>query len=152
MPANRRRRYCARSTLFCHFNAAFARTGVALHRDQLRGSVQLALWADISPASEIVLEQNWSNCASDLALLPAPFFDRRDSTKLVLPFVLPANPSNDMMRSAAVIASWFGVQADYRARNFPSCMISRMPIMRSCWQTAATLPPGSILPGSLARN
>jgi hypothetical protein len=78
-----------------------------------------SLWADISPASEMVMEQKSVTLQSDLALLPAPFFDRRDNAKLVLPFVLPANPSTDMMRSAAVIASWFGVLADYRGAKFP---------------------------------
>ncbi|MDB5990678.1 MAG: cellulose synthase regulator BcsB [Herbaspirillum sp.] len=101
-----------------------------------------SLWADISPASEIVLEQQSVKLPSDLALLPAPFFDRRDSTKLVLPFVLPANPSNDVMRSAAVIASWFGVQADYRGAKFP--VLHDFPDADNAivLATAATLPAG----------
>ncbi|HWZ47962.1 MAG TPA: cellulose biosynthesis cyclic di-GMP-binding regulatory protein BcsB [Herbaspirillum sp.] len=101
-----------------------------------------ALWTDISPASEIVLEQQSVELPSDLALLPAPFFDRRDSIKLVLPFVLPANPSNDMLRSAAVIASWFGVQADYRGAKFP--VLHDFPEADNAivMATAATLPAG----------
>lgn len=82
-------------------------------------SANSALWADVSPLSEVVLDQQSVKLADDLALLPAPFFDRRDSAQLVLPFVLPALPSDDMMRSAAVTASWFGSLADYRGAKFP---------------------------------
>jgi len=60
------------------------------------------LWADISPLSEVLLDQQSVALQNDLALLPVPFFDARDSAPLELPFVLPASPSNEMIHSAAV--------------------------------------------------
>jgi len=78
-----------------------------------------ALWADISPTSEVILTTLPVRLPNDLALLPAPFFDRRDGSRLRLPFLLPSNPDNDTLRSAGVLASWFGMLADYRQARFP---------------------------------
>ncbi len=105
-----------------------------------------ALWADISPLSEIVLDQQAVRLPNDLALLPAPFFDRRDSAQLVLPMVLPALPSDEMMRSAAVVASWFGSLADYRGAKFP--VVTTFPDNTNGLVLATTdnLPPGLQIP------
>jgi hypothetical protein len=78
-----------------------------------------SLWANISRQSELVLTLRSIELRNDLALLPAPFFDRHDNRRLVLPIVLGANASRDMVRSAGVAASWFGVLADYRSARFP---------------------------------
>jgi cellulose synthase operon protein B len=101
-----------------------------------------ALWADISPTSEVVLDQQAVKLPDDLALLPAPFFDRRDSAQLVLPFVLPAAPGDEMIRNAAVIASWFGSLADYRGAKFP--IMQGFPAADNAVvvATADTLPAG----------
>ncbi|CAN7674845.1 cellulose biosynthesis cyclic di-GMP-binding regulatory protein BcsB [Trinickia sp. LjRoot230] len=84
-----------------------------------------ALWADVSPTSEVVLDTAPIRLPNDLALVPAPFFDRRDVTPLRLPFVLPAAPDNDTLKSAGVVASWFGLLADYRQARFPA--LSTLP-------------------------
>lgn len=78
-----------------------------------------SLWAQIDPASTLELVTRPLELADDLALLPAPFFDRRDATALTLPLVLPARPSLELLRSAGVLASWFGALADYRPARFP---------------------------------
>jgi cellulose synthase operon protein B len=78
-----------------------------------------ALWATISDRSELELQLRAVDLRNDLALLPAPFFDRRDSRPLILPVVLPAGASLDVLRSAGVVASWFGTLADYRQTQFP---------------------------------
>jgi hypothetical protein len=78
-----------------------------------------SLWADVSPTSEIILDTAPIRLPDDLALLPAPFFDRRDVSRLRLPFVLPAGADNATLRSAGVLASWFGALADYRQARFP---------------------------------
>lgn len=78
-----------------------------------------SLWAQVSPASTLELVTRPLALADDLALLPAPFFDRRDAGALTLPMVLPARPSLDLLRSAGVLASWFGALADYRPARFP---------------------------------
>lgn len=79
-----------------------------------------SLWATISEHSEIELDVRTLELRNDLALLPAPFFDRRDNNRLVLPVVLPQKPSRDMLRSAGIVASWFGALADYRGARFPT--------------------------------
>ncbi|MFI4888960.1 MAG: cellulose biosynthesis cyclic di-GMP-binding regulatory protein BcsB [Steroidobacterales bacterium] len=78
-----------------------------------------SVWATISDLSELELELRPLELRNDLALLPAPFLDRHDNHKLVLPVVLPQSPSRAIARSAGIIASWFGVQADYRSARFP---------------------------------
>jgi hypothetical protein len=78
-----------------------------------------SLWAVISPQSELELKIRTLELRNDLALLPAPFFDRRDNRRLELPMVLPSQPSRSMLRNAGVVASWFGALADYRGARFP---------------------------------
>lgn len=85
-----------------------------------------SLWASISDHSELELTTAPLDLKPDLALLPAPFFDRRDNRRLELPVVLPAGASLDMIRSAGVLASWFGALADYRSARFP-VSLDRLP-------------------------
>jgi hypothetical protein len=87
--------------------------------NQCEDPANSALWADISPTSELVLDERPVALPNDLGLLPAPFFDRGDSTRLVLPFVFTSNPGNELLHSAGVVASWFGMLADYRGARFP---------------------------------
>ncbi|CAB3778109.1 cellulose biosynthesis cyclic di-GMP-binding regulatory protein BcsB [Paraburkholderia fynbosensis] len=105
-----------------------------------------ALWADVSPTSELILDSAPIRLPNDLALLPAPFFDRRDVSRLTLPFVLPASADNATLRSAGVLASWFGAQADYRQARFPS--LSALPSDAHAVVVArsAQLPAGLKLP------
>ncbi|MGN6667886.1 MAG: cellulose biosynthesis cyclic di-GMP-binding regulatory protein BcsB [Trinickia sp.] len=77
-----------------------------------------ALWADISPTSEVLVDTVPLKLPDDLSLLPAPFFDRRDPQQLKLPFVLPASPDDSTLESAGILASWFGELADYRQARF----------------------------------
>ncbi|HTU57461.1 MAG TPA: cellulose biosynthesis cyclic di-GMP-binding regulatory protein BcsB, partial [Polyangiales bacterium] len=78
-----------------------------------------SLWATLSAASELELTVTRLELRNDLALLPAPFFDRRDNRRVTLPIVLPEQPSREIVRSAGVAASWFGSLADYRSARFP---------------------------------
>ena len=78
-----------------------------------------SLWATLSQFSELELSMQKLDLRNDLGLLPAPFFDRRDNRRVVLPVVLPEQPSRDIVRSAGVAASWFGMLADYRGARFP---------------------------------
>lgn len=78
-----------------------------------------SLWATISQNSELELQSRPLELRNDLALLPAPFFDRRDNRRLMLPVLLPNQPSRTMLRSAGIAASWFGALADYRSARFP---------------------------------
>lgn len=78
-----------------------------------------SLWTTLSQFSELELTMRPLELRNDLALLPAPFFDRRDNRRLELPVVLPAQPSRNIVRSAGIAASWFGLLADYRGARFP---------------------------------
>lgn len=78
-----------------------------------------SLWATLSPRSELQLSVRPLELRNELALLPAPFFDRRDNRRLTLPVVLPDHPSHALLRTVGVAASWFGMLADYRSARFP---------------------------------
>ena len=78
-----------------------------------------SLWARLSNTTYLELTVAPIELANDLGLLPAPFFDRRDSSRLDLPFVLPPSPSMDLLKNAGAVASWFGHLASYRGARFP---------------------------------
>lgn len=73
---------------------------------------------DIRPESTLTIDYTPLNLVNDLALLPAPFFDPRDSRKLRLPVVLPQEQTDASMKAAGVLASWMGAQAFYRQAEF----------------------------------
>ncbi|CAB3667433.1 cellulose biosynthesis cyclic di-GMP-binding regulatory protein BcsB [Trinickia soli] len=105
-----------------------------------------ALWADVSPTSEILLDTVPLRLPSDLSLLPAPFFDRRDPERLQLPFVLPASPDNGTLESAGVLASWFGELADYRQARFSTTTQLPTDSHAVVVGTVSQLPAGLTLP------
>lgn len=85
-----------------------------------------SLWTAISDQSEIELTLDALPIKPDLALLPAPFFDRRDGRPLQLPVVLPSQASVETLRSAGLLASWFGALASYRGAQFP-VLLDQLP-------------------------
>ncbi len=105
-----------------------------------------ALWAQVSPTSEVLLQTAPIRLPNDLALLPAPFFDRRDVGRLDLPFVLPAAADDATLRSAGVIASWFGALADYRNARFTASNTLPTSQHAVVVATRAQLPAGLALP------
>jgi hypothetical protein len=78
-----------------------------------------SLWANISNQSSLELTTQRLPLRSELALLPAPFFDVRDGSQLKLAFVMAPSPSSETVRSAGVLATWFGALASYRGARFP---------------------------------
>lgn len=101
-----------------------------------------SLWLTISPLSSLQLQVRPIELRDDLALLPAPFFDRRDGRTLTLPVVLAAHASRDVVRSAGVAASWFGVLADYRGARFPVAIDVPPPQHSLVFATNDSLPRG----------
>lgn len=73
---------------------------------------------DIRPESTLSISSTPLDLVNDLALLPAPFFDPRDSQKLRLPLVLPVEQTSTGIKAAGVLASWMGAQAFYRQAEF----------------------------------
>jgi hypothetical protein len=79
-----------------------------------------SVWASISNESTLELVTRPLVQQDDLSRMPAPFFDVRDNRRLELPFVFAAQPALDTLRSAGVLASWFGAAASYRGAHFPA--------------------------------
>ncbi len=77
------------------------------------------LWADVSNKSKLELTVLHLPLPDDLALMPAPFFDRLDNRKLILPIIFPEQPTNEVLHAAGIVASWFGGLASYRGAQFP---------------------------------
>ena len=77
------------------------------------------LWSTISDTSTLTLTLERLPPQRDLSRLPLPFFDPHEKTMLSLPFVLPANPSNESLETAGIVSSWFGQLADFRGATFP---------------------------------
>ena len=104
------------------------------------------LWSTISDSSTLTLTLERLPPQRDLSRLPLPFFDPHEKTALSLPFVLPANPSNDLLQAAGVTASWFGQLADYRGANFP--LITDTPSEGNAIVvvTGTDAPPNVVLP------
>ncbi len=78
-----------------------------------------SIWVEIQSDSVLVLEKTQLPLASELAYFPEPFFDFRDNGKLVLPLELGPDPGVQRLETATWLASWFGVQADWRPVRFP---------------------------------
>ncbi|WP_232468074.1 cellulose biosynthesis cyclic di-GMP-binding regulatory protein BcsB [Bordetella genomosp. 13] len=79
-----------------------------------------SLWANISNQSSLQLATAPLQLPNDLALLPEPFFDRRDGRRLELPFVFAGNPDGAVLEAAGAVSSWFGALAGYRGARFPA--------------------------------
>ncbi|MBB5877083.1 cellulose biosynthesis cyclic di-GMP-binding regulatory protein BcsB [Xanthomonas sp. 3498] len=100
-----------------------------------------SLWANIDPSTRLSLTATPLVLRNDLALLPVPFYDKRDTRRLELPFVFPQRPDLATLRSAGIVASWFGAQAGYRGAAF-GVAIGDVPATGNAvlFATAATLP------------
>ncbi|WP_421988879.1 UDP-forming cellulose synthase catalytic subunit [Roseococcus sp.] len=78
------------------------------------------LWATVSDQSTVEMRIERLPPQRELARLPEPLFDRRILQGIVtLPMVLPDTLGPAGLRAAAIAASWFAVQADYRGATFP---------------------------------
>jgi hypothetical protein len=105
-----------------------------------------SLWTTIGGQSAITLTLRRLDLKDDLALLPAPFFDRRDSRRLILPIVLPTGASREIVRSAGAAASWFGMLAEYRGARFPVSFDSLPEEHALVFATNASRPASLNLP------
>lgn len=90
------------------------------YANECEDPIHSSLWADVSGTSELLLSVQKLALANDLATLPEPFFDRRDSSRLALNFLFGAQPGRDTLQAAAVTASWFGKLAAWRGARFPT--------------------------------
>lgn len=77
------------------------------------------LWVEIDKDSSITLAKQKVRLADELILLPSPFIDEASHKRIVLPFVFAGTPNDDTLKAAAIVASWAGVQADWRGLSIP---------------------------------
>lgn len=77
-----------------------------------------SLWVEISRQTSITLGVSPKRIDHSLDSLPEPFFDPRSHKILTLPFVLPSGTDATTLEAAGMVASWFGVLADYRGARF----------------------------------
>jgi cellulose synthase (UDP-forming) len=78
------------------------------------------LYANVSDLSTLTLTIERLVPQRDLARLPEPLFDRRNLRQaLTLPVVMPSESGPSALRAAAIAASYFAVEADYRGARFP---------------------------------
>lgn len=105
--------------LFTDFNRISVQMIAHYTIDHCEDPYHSTLWTDISPETTLALTTSSIALPNSLALLPAPFFDRRDNRRLVVPFVLPAQAEPAMLRAAGVVSSWLGALADWRGARFP---------------------------------
>lgn len=77
------------------------------------------IWLEVMPNSNLVVGLQALPPATSLAGLPAPFFDASDMHRLLLPVVLPPEPSEMLLSASAVAASFFAMQADFLGADFP---------------------------------
>ena len=78
-----------------------------------------SIWLDIGKDSSLDLTLQKLPLKNDLSHFPEPFFDARDNRPLTLPMIFASAPDLAAQQAAAVLASWFGVQADWRGQSYP---------------------------------
>lgn len=105
--------------LFVTFNQLRFELVAGYARDECEDPTHPTLWAQISNRSTLDVELAELSVPPDLGRLPAPFFEQADGRRLRLPIVLGTDPGLQSVQAGAVIASWFGMLADYRGAEFP---------------------------------
>ena len=105
--------------LFTDFNRIGVQMIAHYTLDHCEDPHHSSLWADISPDTQLILTTTRIGLPNNLALLPAPFFDRRDNRRLTVPMVLPAHADVSTLRAAGVVSSWLGALAQWRGARFP---------------------------------
>ena len=86
-----------------------------------------SLWAEISGQSRLDLTLRRLPLKTDLALLPAPFFDPRDSRPVQVPIVYAARPNQGELKAAGTVAGWLGALAAYRGTEL-SVLENELPL------------------------
>ncbi|MBJ3815826.1 cellulose biosynthesis cyclic di-GMP-binding regulatory protein BcsB [Shimwellia pseudoproteus] len=72
----------------------------------------------VLPDSSVELAGQQLNISADLSHFPRPFFDSQQMADTRLTFAFPAAISPAQVNSAALVASWLGMQAGYRGIRF----------------------------------
>lgn len=104
--------------LFVHRNRIGVRV-IGHYTMECEDPVHSSLWSIIDNATRLDLTLQSLPPATDLAALPAPFFDAAERKALKLPIALPPNPSPELLKAASVVAGYFAAEAGERGADFP---------------------------------
>lgn len=77
------------------------------------------LWVAVDSDSAVFLNRQKIRIENDLSFLPVPFVDTVTPSPTTLPMVFAKAPSSDAKKAAAIVASWGGIQADWRGIDYP---------------------------------
>ncbi|MHA2939103.1 cellulose biosynthesis cyclic di-GMP-binding regulatory protein BcsB [Vibrio sp. RC27] len=91
---------------------------VGFTEDQCQHPDRANIWLELAEQSSLIIETQRLELANNLSILPAPFFDPRDSTSLALPLVTSSSPSLGVIKQSGIVASYFGALADWRDTDF----------------------------------
>ncbi len=108
------------------------------YTDMCEDPANNTLWVNISRASSVTLQEQALSLKNDLAFFPLPFFDPRNTGKLELPFVFAANPTLGEQKAAAILASYFGSQSNWRGAEFP-VLFDALPSVQNKEATQPTI-------------
>ncbi|MFJ5161615.1 cellulose biosynthesis cyclic di-GMP-binding regulatory protein BcsB [Pantoea sp. NPDC088449] len=73
----------------------------------------------ILPKTTLSLEGQQLNIGTSLRNFPRPFIDAQRMTPASVSFGFATNVAPDSISAAALVASWMGIQSDYRGIRFP---------------------------------
>lgn len=73
----------------------------------------------ILPKTTLSLEGQQLNIGTSLRNFPRPFMDAQRMTPASVTFGFATNVAPDSVSAAALVASWMGIQSDYRGIRFP---------------------------------
>ncbi|OON34692.1 cellulose synthase regulator BcsB [Izhakiella australiensis] len=76
-------------------------------------------WLTVLPTSTLMLSGQRLKFRSDLHFFPRPFFDPLRMIRAKVPMVFGSAPKPGEVSAAVILASWLGMQADYRGIHFP---------------------------------
>lgn len=131
--------------LFVRYNRIGLRV-IAHYTTDCEDPVHSSLWSIISNQSALEITLQPLPQRSDLAALPAPFFDSAERKALSLPFALPPNPSNGTIHAATIVASYFAAEAGFRGSSFPVSLGGVPTGNAVVFATPEAQPPGLGLP------
>ncbi len=80
----------------------------------------------VLPDSRFELEGQQLDIGADLSHFPRPFFDSMQMTPAAIAMAFSQKLSPDAISAGALIASWMGIQADYRGVSF-AALSDRLP-------------------------
>jgi cellulose synthase (UDP-forming) len=72
----------------------------------------------IEPTTELETSGTVLALPNRLSMLPSPFVDPSVHRPVTIPFVFASQPDLPTLKAAGVLASWYGVLADYRGSHF----------------------------------